>query len=232
MPHANASRCSGLAPSFRALDLQAARSPRAYGITKRSIDVVIAAFGLVALLPLWIVIGLAIRLTSPGPALFRRVVVGHNGRPFTYYKFRSMTAGDDRHHREWISRFVLADAPYAGGRYKVVRDPRVTPVGALLRRTSLDEAPQLINVLLGQMSLVGPRPPLPFEFELYDESAKRRLSVRPGITGLYQVTARSAVPFSKMVSIDLDYIARRSLFLDLCILLHTFGVMASGEGAG
>lgn len=205
---------------------------RGYEFAKRTLDVLVASGVLVVLSPVWLIVALAIMLESPGPALFRRTVVGKGGQPFTYFKFRSMRRGDDTHHRDWITRFVLADQPYAGGRYKVDRDPRITRLGAILRRTSLDEVPQLINVLLGQMSVVGPRPPLPFEYELYDQRARRRLAVKPGITGLYQVSARSQVPFSKMLAIDLDYIQRRSLRLDGWIMLRTFGAMLSGRGAG
>jgi lipopolysaccharide/colanic/teichoic acid biosynthesis glycosyltransferase len=143
-----------------------------------------------------------------------------------------MVAGDDSHHREWLKEFVTKDAPYQEGRFKVVADPRRTGIGKFLRRTSLDEIPQLIDVLKGDMSLVGPRPPILYEFEVYDQHARARLAVRPGITGLYQVTARSAVPFSQMLAIDLDYIERRSLWLDLKIILTTPWVMLTGKGAG
>jgi lipopolysaccharide/colanic/teichoic acid biosynthesis glycosyltransferase len=143
-----------------------------------------------------------------------------------------MKEGDDTHHREWLRQFVVHDSAYAGGDYKVRNDPRVTAVGTFLRRTSLDEVPQLLNVLRGEMSLVGPRPPIEFEYDLYDEGAKRRLAVKPGITGLYQVSARSRVPFSEMLRLDLEYIERRSIWLDLQIVLRTPLVMISGRGAG
>jgi lipopolysaccharide/colanic/teichoic acid biosynthesis glycosyltransferase len=217
-----------------------ARAPRAdawprpkpaYDILSRLLDVTVAAVALLLLSPLWLAIAVLIRTTSPGPALFRRTVVGRDGRHFTYYKFRSMVDGDDSHHRTWLRDFVTRDAPYQGGGYKVVRDPRITPVGAVLRRLSLDEVPQLINVVRGDMSIVGPRPPIVAEFELYDDRTRRRLAVKPGITGLYQVTARSQVPFSQMLAIDLDYIERRSLRLDVGIMLRTVAVMVSGKGA-
>lgn len=178
------------------------------------------------------VISVAIRLSSSGPALFRRTVVGRGGQRFTYYKFRTMVAGDDSHHREWLKNFVTRDEPYRGGRFKVWDDPRITGIGRLLRRTSLDEVPQLINVLRGEMSIVGPRPPIEYEYELYDDRAKHRLAIRPGITGLYQVTARSKVPFSGMLAYDLEYIERRSLRLDLSIMARTLKVMVMGSGAG
>jgi lipopolysaccharide/colanic/teichoic acid biosynthesis glycosyltransferase len=185
--------------------------------------------------PLWLAIAAAIRLTSPGQVLYRGPVVGLNGRVFTYYKFRSMRAGDDSHHRQWLRDFVRTDKPFLDteGRpvYKAVNDPRVTPFGRFLRRLSLDEIPQLINVVRGEMSIVGPRPPIPAEFEVYEDAARRRLAVKPGITGLYQVTARSRVPFSRMLAIDLDYIRRRSLLLDLSVIRRTVWAMMKGEGA-
>jgi lipopolysaccharide/colanic/teichoic acid biosynthesis glycosyltransferase len=207
-------------------------APRSYETFKRAIDVIVAAIILVVFSPLWLLIGAAIRLSSEGPALFRRVMVGRGGRSFTYFKFRTMREGDDAHHREWLHAFVTRDAPYTGADFKVRDDPRVTRIGAILRRLSLDEVPQLLNVLRGEMSVVGPRPPIPFEFDLYDDRAKRRLAVKPGITGLYQITARSSVPFSAMLQIDLDYIERRSLGFDLSIMLRTPLVMLSGRGAG
>jgi lipopolysaccharide/colanic/teichoic acid biosynthesis glycosyltransferase len=210
-------------------------APAAYLAAKRVLDAAIAALVLGLGSPLWLALAAAIRLTSPGPAIFRRHVAGEGGRVFTYYKFRTMRAGDDRHHREWLQRFVVEDRPYAEdqGRpvYKAIDDVRVTPVGRLLRRFSLDEVPQLINVLRGDMSIVGPRPPILAEYELYDERARRRLAVKPGLTGLYQVTARSQVPFSRMAALDCEYIARRSLGLDLAIMARTFGVMLRGSGA-
>lgn len=203
-----------------------------YDTVKRLLDLAVAAFILVVLSPAWLVIGGTVLLSSRGPAIFRRTMIGKGGRPFTYFKFRTMLEGDDSHHREWLRAFVTNDAPYDGGDFKVRDDPRVTKIGALLRRLSLDEVPQFINVLRGEMSVVGPRPPIPFEFDLYDDRAKRRLAVKPGITGLHQVTARSSVPFSTMLQIDLDYIERRSLQLDLSIMLRTPIVMLSGRGAG
>ncbi len=216
----------------RAGDLEAgAGSQPAYEAASRVLDVVVAAAGLVLLSPLWLAIAVLVRATSPGPALFRRTVIGQGGRPFTYFKFRSMVDGDDGHHRRWLREFVRRDLPYQGRHFKVVEDRRITPVGRVLRRFSLDEVPQLLNVLRGDMSVVGPRPPIPYEWELYDARARGRLAVKPGITGLYQVTARGRVPFSRMLAIDLDYVRRRSLGLDLRIMLRTFGAVLSGRGA-
>ncbi len=209
------------------------RAPdRAYVITKRTIDLAIGVLMLILLSPLWIVTALIIRSTSDGPALFTRAVIGKDGRRFTYFKFRTMRQGDDSHHREWLKEFVTRDSAYTGNDFKVRNDPRVTAIGRFLRRTSLDEVPQLINVLKGDMSIVGPRPPIAYEYELYDERAKRRLAVKPGITGLYQVTARSRVPFSRMLELDLEYIQKRSLWLDLSIMFRTPFAMITGRGAG
>jgi lipopolysaccharide/colanic/teichoic acid biosynthesis glycosyltransferase len=203
-----------------------------YETIKRILDVAIAIVALVVLSPVWLLIALLVKATSPGPAFFRNTMVGRGGRLFSYHKFRTMVAGDDSHHRQWLKEFVTKDAPYKDGRFKVDADPRRTSIGKFLRRTSLDEIPQLIDVLKGDMSLVGPRPPILYEFEVYDEHARARLAVRPGITGLYQVTARSAVPFSQMLAIDLDYIERRSLWLDLKVIVSTPWVMLTGKGAG
>lgn len=204
---------------------------QSYAIAKRILDVGIALIVLVLFAPAWLAIALLIRTTDPGPVLFRREVIGEGGRLFSYYKFRSMRSGDDSHHREWLREYVLHDSPYRDGRFKVTDDPRITPVGRILRRTSLDEIPQLLNVLRGEMSIVGPRPPIVYEYSLYDKRAKGRLRVKPGITGLYQVTARGAAPFSEMLELDLEYIRRRSLALDLWIIAKTPIVMLSGRGA-
>lgn len=198
---------------------------------KRATDLVLASAVLVLLSPLWLAIMVVIRLDSPGPALYRATVVGRGGRPFRYFKFRTMRAGDDSHHRAWIRDFVERDAAYAGGTFKVTGDPRITSPGRMLRRTSVDEIPQLLNVLAGDMSIVGPRPPLLYEFELYDDHARSRLAVRPGLTGLYQVSARSTAPFSRMVELDREYIERRSVRLDAWIMLRTVLVVVRGVGA-
>jgi lipopolysaccharide/colanic/teichoic acid biosynthesis glycosyltransferase len=210
--------------------------PPGYDAVKRAIDATIAAAVLALGSPVWLAIAAAVRATSPGPALYQGPVVGQDCRLFTYFKFRTMVAGDDSHHREWLKSFVQADSPFATAAgdavYKAVGDPRVTAFGRVLRRFSIDEVPQLINVFRGEMSIVGPRPPIPAEFEHYDDAMKRRLAVKPGITGLYQVTARSKVPFSRMLEIDVDYIQRRSLGLDLVIMARTVWAMLRGQGAG
>jgi lipopolysaccharide/colanic/teichoic acid biosynthesis glycosyltransferase len=202
-----------------------------YAFCKRLLDIVVSLTALILLSPLWLGITLAICLTSPGPAIYRqRRVVGKGGREFTVYKFRTMYVdADDAAHKNAVAQFVRENkAPVVienHGKikpvYKIANDPRITPLGYHLRRTGLDEAPQFINVLRGEMSIVGPRPPLYYEYELYNDWHKQRLSVLPGITGLYQVTARSAVSFDEMVRIDLEYIQKRSLWLDLKIMLLT-----------
>jgi len=179
-----------------------------YEIAKRVTDIVVALAVLVLLSPLWVLIAVLIVTTSRGPVFYRGTVVGRYGRSFTWFKFRSMRVSDDTHHREWIRDFVTSDAPYRNGIYKVTPDHRVTPVGRVLRRLSLDEIPQMINVIRGEMSIVGPRPPLDFEFQLYNPFQCGRLAVRPGITGLHQVTQRSYAPFSAMVALDREYILR------------------------
>lgn len=213
-------------------------APAGYLAVKRLLDVTVSLAVLLLGLPLWVALGLAIKLTSPGPVFYRGTVIGKGGAAFRYYKFRTMrVGGDNSAHKEWLERFVKYDAAYAEGEagtkvFKVVNDPRVTAVGRWLRKLSLDEVPQMLNVLKGEMSLVGPRPPVPYEAEHYDAVARQRLSVTPGITGLYQVTARSQVGFSGMLALDLEYIRRRSIWLDLWIMLKTPVVMLTGKGAG
>ena len=215
-----------------------AHAPAGYAAAKRTLDVALVLFVLLVGLPIWLLIALLIKLTSPGPVFYRGTVIGRGGVPFRYYKFRTMVAGgDNTAHKQWLEQFVKQDAAFvedASGNkvFKVVNDPRITSVGRWLRKLSVDEVPQMLNVLRGDMSLVGPRPPVPYEYEHYDDWARQRLSVPPGITGLYQVTARSQVGFSGMVAIDLDYIRRRSLWLDMQIMLKTPLVMLLGQGAG
>lgn len=215
-----------------------AHAPAGYNAAKRALDVLVSAGVLLVGMVAWLTLAALIKLTSPGPVFYRGTVIGRGGRPFRYYKFRTMVAGGDNSaHKQWLEQFVKQDAAFSegpGGKkvFKVVNDPRITRVGRVLRKLSLDEVPQMLNVLTGDMSLVGPRPPVPYEYEHYDDWAKQRLSVLPGITGLYQVTARSQVGFSEMVAIDLEYIRRRSLWFDLWIMLKTPLVMLLGTGAG
>lgn len=202
---------------------------------KRPLDVVVATTLLLLSAPLWAFCAMLVRLDSPGPVLYVQDAIGRGGRPFRFYKFRTMKHGnDDADHRRYLRSFVQGEMP-AGDEnaavYKMIDDPRLTRAGRLLRKLSLDELPQLLNVLSGDMSLVGPRPPLPYEYALYDGWAKSRLAVRPGITGLYQLTRRSRAPFHEMVEIDLDYIRNCSAWLDLSIMLWTPAAMLMARGA-
>ncbi len=214
----------------------------AYLFIKRGVDVCLALLVLTLLSPLWLIIAVAIKLTSPGPVLYvEKREVGKDGKMFTLYKFRTMADGNDNsQHKRVVEELIKnGNAPAVvedeKGRqkkiYKVVDDPRVTPLGRILRKLGLDEAPQFINVLKGEMSVVGPRPALYYEYELYEDWHKKRLSVLPGITGLYQITVRSVVDFDQMVRLDLAYIEKRSLGLDLKIMLCTPWVMITGKGA-
>jgi exopolysaccharide biosynthesis polyprenyl glycosylphosphotransferase len=199
---------------------------------KRGFDLAVSATVLIALAPLLLVIALAVRLSSPGPILFRQGRVGKDGRAFEILKFRTMYVDADAAiHRAYVQALVRGRASARGGVFKLKDDPRVTPVGRLLRRFSLDELPQLLNVLRGEMSLVGPRPPLPYEVELYDARALRRLAVVPGLTGLWQVSGRNELDFDQMVDLDLAYIAGWSPWLDLRIVLRTPLVLITGRGA-
>jgi lipopolysaccharide/colanic/teichoic acid biosynthesis glycosyltransferase len=206
-----------------------------YRAIKRAFDLFAATTGIILLSPLMVVIALAVRLTSKGPALYRQVRVGKNGRLFTFYKFRSMYQNQsDDLHREAFRRFFHG-APVdvdSDEIFKLHSDPRITRVGRLLRRSSLDELPQLLNVVHGDMSLVGPRPPIPYEVEHYSPMHVRRLSVTPGLTGLWQVKGRSRVSFEEMVALDLEYIDRSSTLMDLKILLATIPVLMTRQGGG
>jgi lipopolysaccharide/colanic/teichoic acid biosynthesis glycosyltransferase len=216
-----------------------ANGTKLYLAAKRATDIVGSSLGLLIAAPLFIIIALAIKVTSKGPVLFRQQRVGHFGKPFVFLKFRSMYLNNDpKIHRDYIKQLISGKAekqPSNGnglGVYKLTADPRVTRVGAFLRRTSLDELPQLINVLRGEMSLVGPRPPIPYEVDTYQTWHRRRvLDAKPGITGLWQVSGRSRVGFDEMVRLDVRYAMQRSLWLDLKILLLTPRAVILGEGA-
>jgi exopolysaccharide biosynthesis polyprenyl glycosylphosphotransferase len=195
-------------------------------VGKRVFDVVVSALVLVLLLPLWLVIALAIKLDSPGPVLYRQRRMGQNGRRFWLYKFRSMVHGA---HRQLPS--LRARNEMDGPVFKMRHDPRVTRVGRWLRKTSLDEIPQFWNVLRGEMSVVGPRPPLPHEVREYERWHRRRLSVRPGITCTWQVSGRNEVDFERWMELDLHYIDNWSLWHDLKIVLQTIPAVILGRGA-
>ena len=194
--------------------------------TKRAFDVAASAVVLLLAWPLMLAIAAAIKLESHGPVLFRQTRVGRNGRPFSLLKFRSMRSGAERHLEALRERNDASDPVF-----KLRRDPRVTRVGRLLRRASLDEVPQFWNVLVGDMSVVGPRPPLPREVERYQRWHRRRLSVRPGITCTWQVSGRSEVDFDRWVELDLQYIDSWSLWKDVQIVLRTIPAVIQGRGA-
>lgn len=206
---------------------------------KRCLDLLGAGVALAVFSPFFIAIAAAIKTTSKGPVIFRQTRIGLHGQPFTFLKFRSMYIdGDEALHIDYIKQFINGHPAEAGaqsegnGVYKLTKDPRVTPVGRLIRKSSFDELPQFINVLKGDMSLVGPRPPLPYECDLYDTWHKRRLrQVKPGITGLWQVHGRSSTTFDDMVRLDLKYIAERSLWMDIKIMIKTPGAVISCKGA-
>lgn len=201
-----------------------------FTVYKRVFDVVVTAVGLVFLAIPLAVIALVIKLTSKGPVFFSHTRIGKDCKPFTFYKFRTMYAGnDDSSHRAFVRDLIqgeTGDKPVK----KIENDPRVTPIGRFLRKTSLDELPQLFNVLKGDMSLVGPRPCMPYELEEYEEWHRRRLSVIPGCTGLWQVAGRSAVDFNDMVILDLFYIDNMSPLFDLRIIMRTLPVMLLAKG--
>lgn len=193
---------------------------------KRAIDVVVASTALVLTLPIWLAAMVAIKLDSKGPIFFRQLRSGRLGKPFWFYKFRTMRVDAEESLSE------LRDKnEQAGPVFKIKNDPRVTPVGRWLRRYSIDELPQLLHVIAGEMSLVGPRPPLPAEVLRYEIDHRARLSMRPGITCLWQVSGRNEIPFGDWVKLDLEYIERWSLWLDLEIMLLTIPAVLSARGA-
>jgi lipopolysaccharide/colanic/teichoic acid biosynthesis glycosyltransferase len=196
------------------------------------VDLTVTIVALLALAIPLIVIGLVIRWTSVGPALFQQRRVGYGGKTFTMYKFRTMRTGvGDEMLRELIAAELRGEDTSVDGSYKLDGDPRVTPIGAFLRKTSLDELPQLINVLFGDMSLVGPRPCLEWEARMFPSEFQPRFSVRPGITGLWQVSGRSTVSTLEMLHLDLTYVRTRNLIGDLSILVRTVPSMLRESGA-
>jgi lipopolysaccharide/colanic/teichoic acid biosynthesis glycosyltransferase len=208
-------------------------------IVKRMIDIVGSCALLIICLPLFLLIAVLIKLTSRGPILFKQERVGQYGKRFTFLKFRSMTSGNDSTvHREYVIKLIAnkGERQPAGNRdegiYKLTNDYRITRLGMILRKTSMDELPQFINVLKGEMSLVGPRPPIPYELAVYQIWHRRRLlEVKPGITGLWQVSARSSVKFDDMVRLDLRYATTWTPWLDLKIILMTPIAVINGAGA-
>jgi exopolysaccharide biosynthesis polyprenyl glycosylphosphotransferase len=205
---------------------------------KRLVDIVGSLVGIVLTAPLMLIIYLLIKLTSPGPVLFRQERLGFLGKPFTFLKFRSMKVDSDESlHQDYVTKLIngdndainkgTADQPL----YKITDDPRITLFGKFLRKSSLDELPQFFNVLKGDMSLVGPRPPIPYECDVYERwHCRRVLEVKPGITGLWQVRGRSSTTFKEMVRLDLAYVRNWSLWLDFKIILKTFWAVISTKG--
>ena len=193
---------------------------------KRAFDVIVSSIGLIVLSPVLLLVAIVIKVTSPGPALFAQQRMGVNGRKFTLYKFRTMRK-DAHERRAEVEKLNEMDGPV----FKIKNDPRVTPVGRFLRKLSIDEFPQIFNVFIGHMSLVGPRPPLSDEVVQYEPWQRRRLSMRPGITCLWQVSGRNKVDFKQWMKLDLEYIDTWSLWLDFKILMKTVPVVLFGIGA-
>ncbi len=210
-----------------------------YRICKRFMDIVGSVIALIIAAPIMIIIGFLIKLTSAGPALFKQERLGHLGKPFQFLKFRSMKlSADDQIHREYVAKLIAgkSDEVNLGSKefpvFKITDDPRITTIGWFIRRTSLDELPQFFNVLMGDMSLVGPRPPIPYEIKSYKNWHLRRiLDIKPGITGLWQVNGRSKTTFDEMVRLDLQYVSHCNLWLDIKILFKTISAIFNLKGA-
>lgn len=218
------------------LEAQKIALANGYLPVKRVLDVCLALFSILLFGTLMLVIALGIRISSPGPVFYRQKRIGKDGFPFDMLKFRSMQVRNNMDlHREYVQKLIKHNTgPLDLGKksLKTMSDPRITGLGKYLRKFSLDELPQFFNVLKGEMSIVGPRPSLPYEYEVYQDWHKRRLSVLPGITGLWQVKARNLVPFDEMVLMDLEYIQTMNLWLDIKIIFLTPIEMIRGKGAG
>ena len=221
-------RARALAEARRILTLALARARFAFfPVLKRTLDVVVSALALAILSPLFLVVALAIKLTDGGPVLFFQTRVGRYGKLIRFPKFRSM-----RVDAEAVKARLMAQNDHGGGvTFKMKRDPRITTVGRMIRRLSIDELPQLWLVLRGDLTLVGPRPPIPQEVERYSLRQRRRLDVVPGLTCIWQVSGRSEVPFEQQARMDIRYIEKRSLWFDLALLLRTIPAVFAGTGA-
>jgi lipopolysaccharide/colanic/teichoic acid biosynthesis glycosyltransferase len=226
-------------PQAEAEPLPAEAQPGAQRVVpaalKRALDIIGSVALLTLFAPVLLVVAAIVKFTSPGPIFFRQTRIGRGSKDFTMLKFRTMyTNSDHAIHRDYVNAFIKASGNGGGGTMrKMARDPRITPVGRVLRKTSLDELPQFINTLRGDMSLVGPRPPLPYEVEQYKAWHRRRvLDAKPGITGLWQVKGRSRTTFDEMVRLDLRYAKTPSVWTDIKILLATPRAVISGNGAG
>ncbi|MDG5816866.1 sugar transferase [Chitinispirillales bacterium ANBcel5] len=206
-----------------------------YLLFKRGIDIAGSFLGLLLFSPLFVIIALLIKLDSRGPVFFKQKRAGYRGKPFTLLKFRSMHVNcDESTHREYVQKLIKGsvDSESSGSVYKITSDPRITRMGKILRKTSLDELPQFINVLIGDMSLVGPRPAIPYEIEQYDIWHRRRVQEsKPGITGVWQVEGRSQTTFDGMVRMDLNYCRTRSLMVDLKLIMKTPVALLTTKGA-
>lgn len=213
--------------SIESPHIRSAQADRGYFIRKRMFDVIFAAVGIIMLLPVFILVAVMIKVSEPrGSVIFKQTRIGKDGKPFNMYKFRSMVENAEElliklQHRNEVQ----------GAMFKMKSDPRITRIGRWIRKTSLDELPQLWNVLRGDMSLVGPRPGLPREVDQYTGRDRLRLLVPPGCTGLWQVSGRNGVSFMQMVEMDLEYISRRSLLFDLRIIIRTFVVIVFPKNA-
>jgi lipopolysaccharide/colanic/teichoic acid biosynthesis glycosyltransferase len=211
------------------------RATRTYLVSKRVLDLAAACVGLLVLSPVLAVLAILIRRDSEGPALFRQTRIGRYGKPFTCYKFRTMYQNaDEQTHRAYIeaySKGQVAAANNPAAPFKLERDPRITPLGHFLRRSSLDELPQLINVIKGDMSLVGPRPDVAYSVALYKDWHKLRLATQPGLTGLWQVKGRGRVSYEEGMRLDCEYVQQQCLRLDVQILLQTIPAVLSMRGA-
>ena len=194
---------------------------------KRVMDILLSIAALIIGSPIFLITALLVKVTSPGPIIFSQVRVGRFGRHFKFYKFRSMYIDAEARKAELMKHNESGD----GVIFKMKRDPRITPVGRFIRKFSIDELPQLFNVILGDMSLVGPRPPLPSEVRTYTLEERKRLNITPGITCLWQVSGRSELPFSKQIALDKEYISSRGVWKDFLILLKTVPAILTGKGA-
>jgi lipopolysaccharide/colanic/teichoic acid biosynthesis glycosyltransferase len=216
-------------PRARLFDSPLAPSARVF---KRGVDVAVAGVALLVLWPIMLIAALLIKRDTRGGAIFSQTRVGADGRRFTCYKLRTMVADNDHsRHAEYVAALIDGRAVVPRGMYKLTSDPRITRIGRHLRRLSIDELPQLWNVMRGDMSIVGPRPSLPYEVELYDGTALQRLRVKPGLTGLWQVSGRCELTFAEMVALDIRYWRSWSPVLDLRIILRTPGAILRGRGA-
>lgn len=210
-----------------AIDIEYQRHRYIYRVIKRVFDFVASFIGLILLSPVFLIVAIAIKVEDPhGPVFYSQVRLGQDQRPFKMFKFRSMVVNADK-----MLKRLLDKNEVEGAMFKIKEDPRITAVGEFIRKYSIDELPQLLNVLLGQMSLVGPRPPLPREVKEYTSYDKQRLVVKPGCTGLWQVTVRNTSGFDEMVRLDLEYITKRNIWFDLSILVNTVIVFFKPNGA-